>query len=178
MATGSSEIAQALSEEAFAIGQRAVRSDTANTVARTALRFSASEPRLRELLKLIDDLDRSSDTIEQTLDSFRVAPSGHSPASFSAIRSQLASLADLRKATLTQIQQAFLSTVNSSIPRHFRSRLCRPCCNPTRPYSRICRASRTITFGASRAKVFPGGGSSCPRSNLARSWRRFAQASI
>ena len=71
MAAGNSEIAQALSEEAFAIGQRAVRSDTANTVARTALRFSASEPRLRELLKLIDDLDRSSDTIEQNSYSFR-----------------------------------------------------------------------------------------------------------
>ncbi len=56
-----------LADEAFTIGQRAIGSDTAATVARTALRFSAREPRLRDLLKEVDDIDRSSDGLEQTL---------------------------------------------------------------------------------------------------------------
>lgn len=46
-----------LADEAFAIGQQAIRSDTAETVARTALRFSARESRLRDLLKEVDDID-------------------------------------------------------------------------------------------------------------------------
>ena len=50
----------ALADEAFAIGQQATRSDTAATVSRTALRFSARDPRLRDMLKEIDDIDRSS----------------------------------------------------------------------------------------------------------------------
>ena len=73
---------QALIEEAFAVGQRAIRSDTAATVSRTALRFSAREPRLRNMLKEVDDIDRSSAGLEQTLTHALTLPDNQAATAF------------------------------------------------------------------------------------------------
>ena len=96
-----------LMDEAFMIGQRAIRSDTAATVGRTALRFSAREPRLRDLLKDVDDLDRSSDGLEQTLIHTLTLRADQADTAFSGARSELAANAARRKTLLTEIEKSF-----------------------------------------------------------------------
>ena len=109
MAAGgiSQTASQALAEEAFSIGQQAVRSDTAATVARTAIRFSAKEPHLRNLLKEADDLDRSSGALEQALTHSLTVVSQPSTESFSKIRSELTLLVDHRRSVLAEIRKSF-----------------------------------------------------------------------
>lgn len=100
-----SQASQALSAEAFEVGQQAIRTGTAATLARTALRFSAREPRLRALLKSIDDIDRTSAGLEQTLS--HSAANGSDQSDFARIRSDLVSLANQRKTILAEIKKTF-----------------------------------------------------------------------
>ena len=105
--SASQEETRALTEEAFSIGQQAIRSDTASTVARTALRFSTREPHLRELLKEVDDLDRSSAVLEQALTHSATLISDQSTQSFGEFRSRLFFLANQRKSKVTEIEKSF-----------------------------------------------------------------------
>jgi len=106
-ATNADSPSPELMDEAFIIGQRAIRSDTAETVGRTALRFSAREPRLKELLKDVDDLDRSSDALEQTLIHTLTLRVDQADTAFSGARSELVANAARRKILLAEIEKSF-----------------------------------------------------------------------
>jgi CHAT domain-containing protein/Tfp pilus assembly protein PilF len=96
-----------LTDEAFMIGQRAIRSDTAATVGRTALRFSARDPRLKGLLKQVDDLDRASDGLEQTLIHTLTLRADQADTAFNGARSELVANAARRKILLAEIEKSF-----------------------------------------------------------------------
>jgi CHAT domain-containing protein/Tfp pilus assembly protein PilF len=107
MASTGQPVSSALIEEAFYIGQQASRSSTSLTVARTTLRFSANEPGLRDKLKAIDDLDRSSAALEQTLTHSLTVSSDPSVPGFSEIRTKLSQLATKRKELIAGIRKSF-----------------------------------------------------------------------
>ena len=97
----------ALADEAFAIGQRAIRSDTAATVSRTALRFSAGNAALRGLLKEVDDIDRELVGLEQRLTHSLTLSSDQSTEEFTSIRAKMAASAGRRKDLLGEIEKSF-----------------------------------------------------------------------
>jgi CHAT domain-containing protein len=96
-----------LADEAFVIGQRAIRSDTAATVSRTALRFSATNAGLRGLLKEVDDIDRELLGLEQGLTHALTLASDQSAEEFGSIRTKMAASAARRKDLLGEIEKSF-----------------------------------------------------------------------
>ncbi len=96
-----------LTDEAFTIGQRAIRSDTAATVSRTALRFSAGNAGLRQLLKEVDDIDRELVGLEQNLTHALTLAADQSAEEFSSIRAKMAAAAGRRKDLLGEIEKSF-----------------------------------------------------------------------
>jgi CHAT domain-containing protein len=105
-----------LTEEAFAIVQLATRSDVATTVARTGIRFSASNPELRDALKKIDDLDKEIVGLEQGLAHVLTLSADVANLEFSKARARIFELRSRR--------QQLLDTIESSFPEY--SRLIRP----------------------------------------------------
>jgi CHAT domain-containing protein len=95
-----------LTDEAFAIGQRVMRSDTATTVSRTALRFSERNPHLRELLKNVDDIDDALARLEEKLTHSLTLASGSATA-FSDIRAEMSAKTAHRKELLGEIDKSF-----------------------------------------------------------------------
>jgi CHAT domain-containing protein len=96
-----------LADEAFIIGQRAIQSDTAATVLRTSLRFSASNAGLSALLKEVDDIDRELTGLELELTHSLTLASGQSAKAFSDIRAEMAAKGTRRKELLGNIETSF-----------------------------------------------------------------------
>lgn len=98
---------QSAAEEAFLIGQQAMRSDTAATLARTAERFSDREPHLRDLLKQVDDIDRVASALEQNIPHSFSLNSTAEEDKFSRIRIEMSALAHKRRIALAEIENTF-----------------------------------------------------------------------
>jgi CHAT domain-containing protein len=93
-------------DEAFAIGQHAIRSETAITVSRTALRFAAASAGLDEVLKKVDDIDLELVGLEQTLTHSLTLASDRSAQEFSRIRAQMAAATAQRNERLIKIEKS------------------------------------------------------------------------
>jgi CHAT domain-containing protein len=106
-----------LASEAFAIGQRAIRTDTAVTVSRTALRLSASNVGLRQLLREVDDVDRELVGLEQSLTHSLTLASDQSAEEFRDIRAKMAASFDRRSHLIDAIEKSFPDYANLVDPK-------------------------------------------------------------
>ncbi len=97
----------ALTDEAFRIAQRATMSDTAATVLRTALRFSADNAALRGLLKEVDDIDGELVGLEARLTHSLTLVEDQSTDVFGNIREQMTTSEGRRKDLLQKIKSFF-----------------------------------------------------------------------
>ena len=93
--------------EAFLVGQRAMRTDTANTVSKMAARFAAGNDALRDRLKEIDDIDREQNALDQELTHAFTLGKGNAESAFSSTRAKIAAIAKRRADVLTQIRTSF-----------------------------------------------------------------------
>jgi CHAT domain-containing protein len=100
------EPAAALTGEAFIIGQHAIRTDTAATLSRSALRFSARDSKLRELLKEVDDIDSELPALERTLTHSLTLSADESAEAFSALRTRMTALAERRNRLFGEIEKS------------------------------------------------------------------------
>lgn len=107
MVEASSKESRALAAEAFVVGQQAIKSDTASTLARTSLRFAEREPRLNNLLRGIDDLDRRVTSLEQNITHSATLASNDASDKFGRVRAEMSALAARRKATMLDIERLF-----------------------------------------------------------------------
>jgi hypothetical protein len=96
-----------LLNEAFTVAQRAVRTDTALTVSRVTERFAAKDPRLRDLLKQVDDIDREQAGLDQLLTHAFKLPKDKGAEVFSEIRAKLAASRERREEIIGKAKAAF-----------------------------------------------------------------------
>jgi CHAT domain-containing protein/tetratricopeptide (TPR) repeat protein len=106
-----------LASEAFVIGQRAIRTDTAVTLSRTALRLSASNVGLRQLLRDVDDVDRELVGLEQSLTHSLTLASDQSAKEFRDIRAKMAANFDRRSHLIDAIEKSFPDYANLVDPK-------------------------------------------------------------
>jgi CHAT domain-containing protein len=97
----------ALLEEAFAAAQRAAETGTAKTVARMAARFAAEDPKLRNLLKDLHDLDDDEAELQRRL-SHAIALEADSRTALSEDIRRMLAANDTRRAEMNaQVSAAF-----------------------------------------------------------------------
>jgi CHAT domain-containing protein len=96
-----------LVNEGFMIAQRAARTDTAETVSRMSARFAAQDPRLREILKMVDDIDREQFALDEDLAHAFSLPKDQEAEAFSKTRTRIADNQKRRAALLHEVQSEF-----------------------------------------------------------------------
>lgn len=129
-----------LIDEAFVLAQRTTRTAAASALSRMTARFSASEPRLRDLLRQIDDLEHERAAIENTTVQTFSLPAEEGREALSAMRAR------------AQAIEARLSELSSDIARGFPGyqRLVRPA-----PLS-IAQAQQLLAPGEVMVKIVSG----------------------
>jgi CHAT domain-containing protein len=97
----------ALLDEAFRLSQHAIRSGTANTVRALATRLASGDPKLSEMSREVDDLNRSLEGLEMTLALAASSNEARPQLNFTELRATHDDITARRAVALAKVRQAF-----------------------------------------------------------------------